>query len=245
MNRRFAVLLTVALAFFASSSRPAAVMPATDAGTHLRLSAVTSQAGVATANPFFAASALPFQAPPFDRIKDADYQPAIEEGMQRQRAEIDAIANDPAAPTFANTLEAMERSGALLTRVSKVFFNLTQSNTNDTLQKVETEEAPRLAAHQDAIFMNPKLFARVKTLYDGRASLGLGADATFLVERYYRNFVRAGARLSDADQATLRGRGRQGAARRPHRGGPRRRSRSRKGPQARREVVARCNREHR
>jgi peptidyl-dipeptidase Dcp len=159
---------------------------------------------VATANPFLTASPLPFQAPPFDRIKDADYQPAIEEGMKRQRAEIDAIANDPAAPTFGNTLEAMERSGALLTRVSKVFFNLTQSNTNDTLQKIETEEAPKLAAHQDAIFMDPKLFARVKTLYDTRASLGLDPEATFLVDRYYRNFVRAGARLSDPDKTTLR-----------------------------------------
>jgi len=190
MTRRLSVLFAVALALLSSSSRPVAV-----AGP---------QAAVATANPFFTASTLPFQAPPFDRIKDADYQPAIEEGMKRQRAEIDAIANDAAAPTFANTIEAMERSGALLTRVSKVFFNLTQSNTNDTLQKVETDEAPKLAAHQDAIFMNPTLFARVKTLYDRRASLGLDPEATFLVQRYYRNFVRAGALLSDADKATLR-----------------------------------------
>ncbi len=194
MNRRLSVLAALALALFSSSSRPAAVAP----------QAAASQAAVATANPFLTASPLPFQAPPFDRIKDADYQPAIEEGMRRQRTQIDAIAGDPAAPTFANTIEAMERTGELLTRVTKVFFNLTQSNTNDTLQKVETDEAPKLAAHQDAIFMNPKLFARVKALYDTRASLGLDPEAAFLVERYYRNFVRAGALLSDADKATLR-----------------------------------------
>ena len=205
MNRRLSVLVTVTLALFSSSSRPAAVaVRAVTGPRHARPPQTASQAAVATANPFFTASALPFQAPPFDRIKDGDYQPAIEEGMKRQRAEIDAIANDPAAPTFANTLEAMERSGALLTRVSKVFFNITESNTNDTLQKVESDEAPKLAAHQDAIFMDPKLFARVKALYDTRASLGLGPEAAFLVERYYRNFVRAGARLSDGDKATLR-----------------------------------------
>ena len=98
----------------------------------------------------------------------------------------------------------MERSGALLTRVAKVFFNLTQSNTSDTLQKIEAEEAPKLAAHQDSIYLNPKLFARVKSLYDRRDSLGLDAESKFLVERYYRNFVRAGAQLNDADKATLR-----------------------------------------
>lgn len=205
MNRRLSVLVTVALAFLCSSSRPAAVVARAVTGPRqARPLQTASQAAVATANPFLTASTLPFEAPPFDRIKDADCQPAIEEGMKRQRAEIEAIANDSAAPTFANTLEAMERSGALLTRVSKVFFNITESNTNDTLQKVESDEAPKLAAHQDAIFMDPKLFARVKALYDTRASLGLGPEATFLVERYYRNFVRAGARLSDADKATLR-----------------------------------------
>src|SRR5437868_3843984 len=113
----------------------------------------------AAANPFFSASTLPFHAPPFDKIKDSDYAPAIEEGMKNQLVEIDAIANNPASPTFANTLEAMERSGALLTRVTKVFFNLTTANTSDTLQKIKADEAPKLAAHSDAIFLNAKLFA--------------------------------------------------------------------------------------
>ena len=155
-------------------------------------------------NPLFTASPLPFLAPPFDQIKNSDYQPAIEEGMKVQLSEIAAIANSPDAPTFANTIEPMERSGALLTRASKVFFNLTQSNTNDDMQKIEAEESPKLAAHQDAIFMNPKLYARVKSLYDRRASSGLDAESQFLIERYYKFFVRAGAQLNEADQATLR-----------------------------------------
>ena len=108
-------------------------------------------------NPLLTASPLPFQAPPFDRIRDTDYQPAIEEGMKRQLAEMAAIAENPEPPTFANTLEAMERSGELLTRASKVFANVEQSNTNATLQKIKAGVSPRLAAHQDAIFLNPKL----------------------------------------------------------------------------------------
>jgi peptidyl-dipeptidase Dcp len=165
---------------------------------------VPQAASAARQNPFFTPSPLPFQAPPFDTIKDSDYAPAIEEGMKRQLAEIRAVANNPEAPTFANTIEALERSGDLLTRVSKVFFNLVQANANETLQKIRAEEAPKLAAHQDAIFLNASLFARVKSLYDRRAALGLDAQATFLLERYHRNFVRAGAELSEADKATLR-----------------------------------------
>ena len=159
----------------------------------------------AAANPFFSESTLPFHAPPFDKIKDSDYAPAIEEGMKNQLAEIDAIANNPAAPTFANTLEAMERSGALLTRVTKVFFNLTTANTSDTLQKIKADEVPKLAAHSDAIFLNAKLFARVKALYDSRDSLKLDPESHYLVERYFKAFVRAGALLSEADKETLRG----------------------------------------
>src|ERR1043165_8947809 len=121
-------------------------------------------AAAAQTNPFFSPSPLPFQAPQFDKIKDSDYKPALEEGMKRQLAEIDTIANNPEPATFANTIEAMERSGDLLTRTAKVFFAMTQANTNDTLQKLEAEESPKLAAHSDAINLNPKLFARVKAL---------------------------------------------------------------------------------
>jgi peptidyl-dipeptidase Dcp len=158
----------------------------------------------AEGNPFFNPSALPFEAPPFDKIKDADYAPAIEEGMKRQIAEIETIANNTQPATIANTIEAMERSGDLLTRVAKVFFGLSQSNTNDTMQKIKADEAPKLAAHQDSIYLNSKLFARVKSLYGQRAALKLDPETNFLVERYYRNFVRAGALLSEADKTTLR-----------------------------------------
>jgi peptidyl-dipeptidase Dcp len=175
----------------------------------LTQTAPMNRAGVAArnaeSNPFFSASTLPFEAPPFDRIKEADYAPAIEEGMKRQIAEIETIANDPRPATIVNTIEAMERSGQLLTRVAKVFFNLAQSNTTDTMQKIKADEAPKLAAHQDTIYLNAKLFARVKRLYDRRNGLKLDAETRFLVERYYRNFVRAGAQLSDADKTTLRG----------------------------------------
>src|SRR5438477_459916 len=168
-------------------------------------SQTTSASSPAAANPFFSESSLPYHAPPFDKIKDTDYAPAIEEGMKDQLAEVEKIANDPAPPTFANTFETLERSGALLTRVTKVFFNLTQSNTNDTLQKIKSDEAPKLASHSDTIYLNPKLFARVKAVYDQRDSLKLDAESKFLVERYYKTFVRAGALLAEADKETLRG----------------------------------------
>jgi peptidyl-dipeptidase Dcp len=165
----------------------------------------TSASSPAATNPFFSESSLPYHAPPFDKIKDTDYAPAIEEGMKDQLAEVEKIANDPASPTFANTFETLERSGALLTRVTKVFFNLTQSNTNDALQKIKSDEAPKLAAHSDTIYLNPKLFARVKAVYDKRDALKLDPESNFLVERYYKTFVRSGALLSEADKETLRG----------------------------------------
>src|SRR5437016_8460458 len=143
-------------------------------------------------NPFFEKSPLPFEAPPFDRIKDSDYQPAIEEGMKRELAEIQTIANNAEAPTFANTIEAMEKTGALLRRVQRVFGGMTQSNTNPTLQKIQSAVAPKQAAHRDAINLDPKLFARIKAIYDSRNKPGLDAEQKFLVERYYKNFVRSG-----------------------------------------------------
>ena len=124
--------------------------------------------------------------------------------MRQQLAEIHAIAADTAAPTFDNTIVALEKTGTLLTRTANVFFAITQANTNDTLQKVEELETPKLAAHNDAIHLNDTLFKRVKSVYDRRATLKLDAVQAFLVERYYRDFVRAGAALADADKATLR-----------------------------------------
>ena len=156
------------------------------------------------ANPFYAASKLPFQAPPFNKIKDSDYQPAIEAGIAQQLQETDAIANNPAAPTFDNTIVAMEKTGQLLNRVTQVFFGVTQANTNDTLQKVQDIETPKLAALQDAIYLNNKLFARVQKVYDARATLRLDPESLRLVEVDYRAFVKAGAKLSDADKTKLK-----------------------------------------
>jgi peptidyl-dipeptidase Dcp len=153
-------------------------------------------------SPFARPSSLPYQAPAFDRVTDADYEPAIEEGMKSHLAEIEAIADQTAPPTFDDTIAAMERSGQALRRASRVFYAMTSSNTNDTLQAIEERLAPKLAAHDDAIHLNPRLFARVEAVHAARDALD--AEARHLVERVHRGFVRAGARLSQGDQTTLR-----------------------------------------
>jgi len=156
------------------------------------------------AGPFDAASNLPYQAPRFDIIQDKDYQPAFEAGMRRQLAEMDAIAGNKAEPSFDNTIAAMERSGRMLERVNNTFFSLVQANTNPALDKVQTLVAPKLASHTDAIYLNEKLFARVKALYDRRAGLKLDSEALQVLTLYYRQFVHAGANLSPKDKARLR-----------------------------------------
>jgi peptidyl-dipeptidase Dcp len=155
-------------------------------------------------NPFYAPSTLPFHAPPFDKIKDSDYQPAIEAGMVQQRKEVEAIANDPALPTLENTVAALEKTGRLLNRVMLAFSCVVGANTNPTLQKLQEEEAPKLAANQDAIYLNSKLFARIKEVYDKRASLHLDPESLRLLEYDYKEFVKAGALLSNADKAKLK-----------------------------------------
>jgi peptidyl-dipeptidase Dcp len=155
-------------------------------------------------NPFYAESTLPFHAPPFDKIKDTDYQPAIEAGMAQQREEVNQIANNPAAPTFENTIVAMEKTGRLFERAMLAFGAVTGANLNPTLQKVQEIEAPKLAAHSDAIFLDAKLFQRVKTIYDKRASLKLDVESLRLVEWYYKKFVHSGANLAEADKTELK-----------------------------------------
>jgi peptidyl-dipeptidase Dcp len=155
-------------------------------------------------NPFYAPSTLPFQAPPWDKIKDDDFQPAIEAGMAQQQVEIQAIANNPDAPTFENTIVAMEKTGQLLDRAMAAFNGVTGANTNATLQKVKSIEAPKLAAHQDFIYLNPKLFARVAAIYQQRATLKLDPEALRLVEYDYDKFVHSGANLSEADKTELK-----------------------------------------
>jgi peptidyl-dipeptidase Dcp len=155
-------------------------------------------------NPFFQPSDLPYQLPPFDRITDEHYRPAFERGMAEQRAEVDAIATDPQPPTFDNTLVALERSGAVLRRVQACFDLVTASHTNPTIQQVEQEIAPTLAAHRDAIYLDARLYERVRSLYQARESLDLDPEQRWLLERYHTEFIRAGTQLSGSDQDRLR-----------------------------------------
>ncbi|QXU44022.1 M3 family metallopeptidase [Pedobacter sp. D749] len=156
------------------------------------------------ANPFFKASALAFQAPAFDKIKNGDFKPALEEGMKQQMDEIRKIADQSDAPGFENTILAIEKSGQLLSRTSMVFNLLTGANTNPELQKVKEEEAPKLTANTDAIYLNTKLFNRVETLFKNKDQLKLDAESLRLLEYYYQKFELAGAKLSDADKEKLK-----------------------------------------
>lgn len=155
-------------------------------------------------NPLMQVSELAYRYPPFDRIRDEHFRPAFEAGMAQQLQQIRIIADNAEAPTFENTIVAMERSGELLSRVSNVFFNLASSDTNAAIQRIQAEMAPKLAAHNDAILLDPRLFERIDSLYLGRASLGLDAESLRLLERQHRDFVRAGARLSEQAKERLR-----------------------------------------
>lgn len=155
-------------------------------------------------NPFFAEFETPFQVPPFDQIKPEHYLPAFEKGMAEQKAAIEAIVSDPAAPTYENTIVAMDRSDKLLASVNRVFGGLTSANTNDQLKAIQKEISPRLAAHRDEINLNKKLFERIKSVYDNRGSLNLDPEQTYVLENLYRGYIRNGAGLNEADQARLR-----------------------------------------
>ncbi|QHQ29796.1 peptidyl-dipeptidase Dcp [Xanthomonas albilineans] len=194
MSRTVILAAAISLALVACSGKESTAVPAAPAPAPAQ----------PAANPLLSPSPLPFQAPPFDKIKDADFLPAFEEGMKQQLAEIRKIADNPEAATFANTIEAMERSGETLKRVSRIFFGLVQADTNEARQKIQETVAPKLAAHQDEISLDPKLFARIKSLYDQRDTLNLDPVQKHLLEHDYDEFVHSGAQLSDADKATLR-----------------------------------------
>ena len=155
-----------------------------------------------TMNVLLEKSPLDFQAPQFDKIQMSDYEPAFKQGMEEQAAEITAIANNPEPATFDNTLVAMEKTGRLLHRVSNVFFSLSGVISNDEYQRIEAELAPKLAAHSDNIYLNKPLFSRVETIYANKAELN--AEDQRLVDYYYSEFVRAGAKLNDAQKNTMR-----------------------------------------
>lgn len=157
-----------------------------------------------TQNPFFAEFGTPYGVPPFDKIKPEHYMPAFIEGMRQDSLEIEAIANNPEPPTFANTIEALEYSGEMLDRVSSVFFNLYSADTNDDIDDIAEKVSPLLTDHSDNIYMNPALFKRIKTLYEQRDSLDLNQEQRRLLETKYKSFVRSGAELSDGQKARLR-----------------------------------------
>jgi peptidyl-dipeptidase Dcp len=196
--------MTISQRLVLSSALSAAVI----ASSCAPIAAIKSRIGSAPAasgdNPFFVESTLPYHAPRFDLIRSEHYQPALEEGMQQHLAEIDVIAKRMEPPTFDNTIVPMEQSGALLTRTAKAFSGVIGANTNDTLQKVQEVEAPKLAAHNDAIYLNDQLYHRVKSVYDRRDASNLSAEQVALIERYNRDFVRAGATLSEADKIRMR-----------------------------------------
>lgn len=155
-------------------------------------------------NPFYTESSLYMKYPEFDKIKNKHYTPAFEKGMADHMAEIDAIAERADSPTLENTIISMEKSGALLDRVATVFFALTSANTNDEMEKIRSEMAPKLSAHSDQILLNGKLFHRVKTIYEQRDQLGLDAESKRLVEKYYTDFIRSGANLSSEEKESLK-----------------------------------------
>ena len=154
-------------------------------------------------NPFYTESTQPYQLPPFDRIEESHFLPAFERGMAEQLEEVAMIVGQSDPVTFDNTLVALERSGVLLNRVAATFFNLSSADTNEALDQIQAEVAPRLAAHTDQILLNGRLFERVRSLYEARDTLGLDAESLRLVERHYVDFVRAGALLSEAEQERM------------------------------------------
>ena len=162
------------------------------------------EAGQETENPFFTEYTTPFGVPPFDKIKFEHYKPAMMKGIEEGRKEIDAIVNNPEEPTFENTIVALDQQGALLRKVQIVFGGQNSVNTNDEMQALSREMSPILSKYNDDINLNPKLFARVKAVYDKKDQLGLDKEQMKLLEETYKDFVRGGANLSEADQAKLR-----------------------------------------
>ncbi|MGH7939017.1 MAG: M3 family metallopeptidase, partial [Chthoniobacterales bacterium] len=195
--RRFlhaAALAALSAPALASAARAAEESPSPNA----------SPAASMTDNPLLQESTLDFHYPQFDKIHDEDYTPAFEKGMAEQLKEIEPIASNPEQPTVENTIVAMEKTGQLLERVDRIFSNLAGANTDPALLQIEKEMSPKLAAQRDAIFLNGPLFKRIETIYNQRDQLGLDPESKYLVERYYKDFVRAGAKLSDADKAKLK-----------------------------------------
>jgi peptidyl-dipeptidase Dcp len=196
--------IALALAIALSGSMAACTDTGSDKNASATSQAQTDAVAADAGNPFFSESPLPLHYPQFDKIKDSDFAPGFDRGMAEHLKEVQAIAGNAEAPTFDNTIVALEKSGKILSRTSTVFFSLVGVDTNDARKALQAEYAPKLAAHRDAISLDPALFARIQQLYDTRDSLGLDAEGVRLIERYHTDFVRAGAKLSDADKAHLK-----------------------------------------
>uniref|UniRef100_UPI004047631E M3 family metallopeptidase n=1 Tax=Rheinheimera sp. TaxID=1869214 RepID=UPI004047631E len=195
-----ATTVAAALALAACSDNTA---PQQTAGAQPAAEA-SANAAVNLSNPLMTKSSLQYEAPNFTEIKDEHFLPAFEEGMKQHMAEVQAIANNPAPATFDNTLVALEKSGELLTRTSRVFYNLSGSDSNPERRKIQSELAPKMAAHSDNISLNPQLFARIKSLYNQRNELKLDSESVRLIEVYYERFIRAGAELTEEQKTAIR-----------------------------------------
>ena len=200
MKHSIALALAIALT--------GSVAACSDSGSDKNESASSAAHGDAVAlhasNPFFAESTLPLHYPAFDKIRDADFGPGFDRGMAEQLQEVKAITDNVNAPSFDNTIVAMEKSGQILDRTSTVFFSLVGVDINDARKAIQADYAPKLAAHRDAIMLNPQLFERIQKLYDTRTALDLDAESVRLIERYHTDFVRAGAKLSATDKVRLK-----------------------------------------
>ena len=155
-------------------------------------------------NPFFQEWDTPYGVPPFDKIKPEHYMPAFEEGMKQQKAEIDSIVNNTEAPTFENTVAALDRSGSLLNKVAMVFFNLAECMNSEEMEQIAEEISPKMSKHSDDISLNKKLFERIKAVYEQKDSLGLEPEQLRLLEETYKGFVHGGANIPEEQQARFR-----------------------------------------
>lgn len=197
------IVLSCITLLMAACSEDSSESPRSDQPT-VELTSTQESVSMPAPNPFLQESTLFFNYPPFDEIDESHYLPAFRQGMAEQLAEIEAIATQSATPDFENTIVALELSGQLLDRVARVFFSMSSAHTNDDIRALEQELAPDLAAHQDAILLNRELFNRVSRLHEQRNSLSLDAESRRLLERYFIDFVRAGAALDAEQQERMR-----------------------------------------
>ena len=203
MSLKKSILIFVVLSLTGCAGQVADVQNPTSSPSQEVSMESDMNAGLDASNPFSKPSALPYGAPEYDKIKTEHFRPALEAGIAQHLSEIEAIANQSEAPTFDNTIVALERTGDLIARALPVFDNLSNAYTSDEIQAIETELSPKFAAYSDAIYLNEKLYGRIADLYNRRDTLGLDAESLRLLEIIHRDFVRAGARLNPEQKAEI------------------------------------------